>query len=778
VSALNDQRAWLLDLFADERDGLVLWFLAEDGKRLRLHQPFPVTFYAAGAPALLDEFERYLRAHYPPRPAPGLRLEHTTRRDLFAPSPLPVLAVEVLQPAAQPALFHAAAGCFPALTFYDADIPLSLRFGARAGTFALAYCRVTYAEDGRLHHLQVLDNPWELDPPAPPLRILVMEPDANPSHTRPRFLKLMWGSAVYQLPLDAERPLLVTLRSLLEACDPDLLLTTWGDTWLLPELQRLARKWRIPLPLNREPGRGLARKGEKTYFSYGQVIHRGQQVYLFGRWHIDRCNAMLWGDYGLEGVLELGRVTGLPVQTVARVSPGTGISSMQILTALRQGVLVPWHKQQAEEPRSALNLFYADQGGLVYQPLLGLHRDVAELDFISMYPSIMVHFNISPETVGPRRLAANTALIPELGLSIDRSHTGLVPKTLQPLLEKRIHLKHQAGALPAWDPRRKRYRVCASAHKWLLVTCFGYLGYKNARFGRIEAHQAVTAYGREALLRAKEAVEDLDGTVLHLYVDGLWVKKAGASQTADFQPMLDAVAGRTGLPVSLDGIYRWVAFLPSRVNQRVPVANRYFGVFQDGSLKFRGIEARRQDTPAFIARLQLDMLETLARAPDADHLWERLPDVLACLRCALDDLRLGRIPLLDCLVTQKLSRKLNEFRVPTPLARAVAQLQAVGKPVSPGERVRFLYLRGEPGVWAWDLPETPNPAALDRARYRVLLLRAAGTILQPLGISEETLTQWALSRAVAVGLPVGESLPPGRGVVNANVFSSQRASLP
>jgi len=67
-----------------------------------------------------------------------------------------------------------------------------------------------------------------------------------------------------------------------------------------------------------------------------------------------------------------------------------------------------------------------------------------------------------------------------------------------------------------------------SAHKWLLVTCFGYLGYKNARFGRIEAHEAVTAYGRECLLRAKEAAEDLGGTVLHMYVDGLWVKKDGA----------------------------------------------------------------------------------------------------------------------------------------------------------------------------------------------------------------------------------------------------------
>ncbi len=94
--------------------------------------------------------------------------------------------------------------------------------------------------------------------------------------------------------------------------------------------------------------------------------------------------------------------------------------------------------------------------------------------------------------------------------------------------------------MPAWDPRRNAYKARASAHKWLLVTCFGYLGYKNARFGRIEAHEAVTAYGREALLRAKEAAEDLGFTVLHMYVDGLWVKKDGASQVQRFP----AAAGR------------------------------------------------------------------------------------------------------------------------------------------------------------------------------------------------------------------------------------------
>ena len=104
-----------------------------------------------------------------------------------------------------------------------------------------------------------------------------------------------------------------------------------------------------------------------------------------------------------------------------------------------------------------------------------------------------------------------------------------------------------------------------------------------------------------------------------------------------------ARAGRDGYPppIALEGIYRWVAFLPSRMDERVPVANRYFGVFRDGSFKVRGIEARRHDTPPFIAAAQLRLLETLAAAdgPPADQ----LPAAVALLRDWLADLRAGRV---------------------------------------------------------------------------------------------------------------------------------------
>jgi DNA polymerase-2 len=470
---------------------------------------------------------------------------------------------------------------------------------------------------------------------------------------------------------------------------------------------------------------------------------------------------MLWNDYGMEGVLEMARLTRQPAQDAARLSPGTGISSMQFVTALQKGILIPWHKYQAETPKTAMDLLRADMGGMVYQPTIGLHRDVAGIDFVSMYPGIMVRFNISPEV--PR---AGTDLEPAPG------EPGIVPLTLAPLLNKRLALKSALLTLNKFDCRRPVYQALASAEKWLLVTCFGYLGYKNARFGRIEAHEAVTAYGREALLRAKEAAEDLDYEILHMYVDGLWVHKDGCRTPADFEALLADIAERTNLPIAMDGIYRWVVFLPSSLNDKVPVANRYFGVFQDGSIKVRGIEARRRDTAPFIVETQLAILEILAQAPDADRLEDALPKAQAYVRRQVDALRAGRVPVEKLLVSQKLSRELGEYSSPSPAARAVRQLQAAGKVVRPGQRVRFLFTLGKPGIRAWDVPDQPDIRCIDVPRYRILLERAAHTVLAPIeqsvtgGVGSGCLGDWQSCGTRLAGggsrSTGGDLRPPGR----------------
>jgi DNA polymerase-2 len=120
---------------------------------------------------------------------------------------------------------------------------------------------------------------------------------------------------------------------------------------------------------------------------------------------------------------------------------------------------------------------------------------------------------------------------------------------------------------------------------------------------------------------AKEAAEDKGYEVLHMYVDGLWVRKVGHSKVQDFDLLLDDIVSKTGLPISLDGIYKWVAFLPSRLNKKVPVANRYFGVFQSGEIKMRGIETRRHDTPLLVSKTQLEILQLLATVSSAKRVF-------------------------------------------------------------------------------------------------------------------------------------------------------------
>ena len=738
---------WLFDVYEHNEEGIVVWLIGEDGQRHRLRQSLLVTFHAYGTAVQLRTLWKYLRNQELP-----VALARVRRRDLFS-GDLDVMEIAIANPVETSLAFYKWRRAFPHITWYDTDIPLALRFAAAHDVFPLAKVQIEVNDDDWIQQITPLDSPWDLQPTIAPLRVLHIHPDTDPSRTPPEFLLVQINRKTMKIPAHPVNQLAIQLGAILQRHDPDLIISQYGDTWLFPLLTEYCQENEIEFfNPNRDPECEVLQREARSFFTYGQTVYRGQQTYLFGRWHIDECNAMMYGDYGLEGVLEQARVTGLPIQEVARKSPGAGITSLQIVKALQMGILVPYQKQQAEQFKTAQQLIAGDRGGLVSLPIVGLHENVAEIDFVSMYPSIMVHFNISPETVNVP--SEDVQMIPELEIPIDYTQEGFVPQTLRPLIEKRIQIKTKLKKLDRRDCRYPVLKARAQAIKWLLVVCFGYLGYKNARFGRIESHMAVTAYGRECLLRAKETAEDLGYRVMYLYMDGLWVQKEGISEDG-IQPLLDEILRRTGLPIALEGLYRWIAFLPSRADARVPVANRYFGVFDDGRIKTRGIETRRRDTPPWILKIQTEILETLSRLPHASWIPMVLPALIQNVALHLDDLVQQRVPIEELVIAQTLSRELDAYVVPSPAARAARQLQKAGKEIRPGQRICFVYICGLPGVAAWDLPDLPSRDQLDIARYRTLVLRAAYSVLQPFGVTEETLENWLLVKA-GYGAPVGK----------------------
>ncbi len=700
---MDEQTGWLFDVYEHPRQGVSVWLLSDQGTRIHLLMDFPITFYAAGDFKLLRQAWVFLREN--------AQLARTRRQDLFI-GERDVLRITLSRPALLANIIADLQRNFPALDYYDADIPISLRFITRTGVHLLGRCHVTH-NGNLIQAIEPLDSPWQIEHAPMPLRVMILTPSVDPAHCPPSSLKVKYERVEYSLSVNPLRPFLIGLQADLLRFDPDLILTDYGDTWLFPNLAMWCKESGQQVDVNRDREKDVLTRRANSYFAYGQVVYRGAQAHLFGRWHIDRKNAMMFNEYGLDGVLEQTRVTGLGVQEMARKSPGAGITAMQMLTALKTGVMVPMHKQQAEGRKTLTRLIQADRGGLIYQPIIGIHRDVAQIDFSSMYPSIMVNYNISPEN--------ESVGLDALSLDVTRP-SGLIPQTLKPLLEKRLQMKQMLSELSTKDCEIKSLRARAAALKWLLVVCFGYLGYKNARFGRIESHEAVTAISRELMLQAKEVAEDLGFTVLHMYVDSLFVQKEGVKDQSQFLPLLDAIRAQTKIAIALDGVYRWIAFPPSRKDARIPVPNRYFGIFQNGEIKVRGIEARRRDTPRWVANGQLKVLSYLSKAASLDEIQSYLSQAREFVEQEKRKLKAGQVPVQELIVTQSLSRALDAYRSPSSAARAAGQLQSAGREVAAGQFMRFVFVRGAERVRVWDLGV--DARMIDVKRYCEMLDRA------------------------------------------------------
>jgi len=730
---------WLFDVYPSH-DGMIIWMIDDADRPHRLRYRYAPTFYVAGDRSALEVGRQGLaRLRIP------VTCEPTARRELMSGEQIPVVAVAVHNPLAFPAAARLLAR-IPGLTLYNCDILTTRLFFYETGLFPLARCALACAGD-EAREVTLASRPEDLEYALPPLTVLRLSLEsstANPSHGRPGQLAAGVDGETVVLDGDDPADTIHSLNRLLQRYDPDIVLTEWGDSVLLPRLQDLAARTGIPLQLNRDPTHRARTRRSRSYMTYGQVVYQAGAQMLHGRWHIDLRNSFIYAESELGGLLEVARLARIPVQELARTSTGTAISSMQLQRAVRDGTLIPWQKSEPEAFKTASQLIVTDKGGLTYQPLVGLYEQVGELDFSSMYPTMMARFNISPETIGCA--CCPDSRVPEINYTVCRRRRGLVPQVLDHLLERRLYYKQRKQATTG--SQRASYDQRQTALKWCLVTSFGYLGYRNARFGRIEAHEAVTAFAREMLLRAKEVAESHGFRMLHALVDSMWLQRPGATR-ADYDALAQAVTGATGLPIFVEGIYRWLAFLPSKTHRGVGVPNRYMGVFENNATKVRGIEVRRSDVPALVVQTQERMLQRMFRCQTLQDVRAALSELLGILEESLIRLRSKDVEAAELVITNTLSQEVGEYRHNTVQAITARTLDRHGAHLHPGEAVQFILTSAGAKV-----PEDRvRPYALlgsdwhyDLEAYATLLLRAAATVLELFGYSEERLREevWSL----------------------------------
>ena len=732
---------WLLDI-TDASDGrsVLLWTKERRSGSVRSEAvAFRPPFYVAAPRAERRGLARDLRND----PLVDEVIEQTERPSLFDARPVTLLAVRPRSNRSRRALAERIdrRGNFHRYTLYDVDLT------------APQLCYLTtdlypFAPIVRRDGGWVATEPAEtVDYELPPLRLARLEVRGTGGARRPgpgdRIAEICLGPDRLEGP---EAELLRILPSAIAQQDPDVVLTDGGDALDLPWLYEGAARCGLTdaeFVLGRTPSRWTPARGARSYMSYGRVLHSAAAFNLPGRFHIDRENSFLFEDTELPGLIDAARLSRLSLQSVVRQSPGTSFSAMEIAEAIRSGVRVPWKKNRPERFRPADHLVTADRGGTILRPPVGVHDHLDEFDFASLFPQIMVRHNLSAETLDCRCCPRSPHVAPGLGYRSCTKRVGLLPRTLLPLLRRRTALKAAMRASPLGSAERRRLHGRVKMLKWILVTAFGYQGYRNARFGRIECHEAINAYARDLLAALVPASEAAGYSVVHGIVDSLWLRPRDPDRPPDPEAFAARMSERFDLPLGYEGRYRWIVFLPA-VTHGLGVPNRYYGLYEDGRYKLRGIGGRRHDTTGFVRRFEEETLALFGRARDAGSFRALLPRVLARADLFAERLKAGDWPVDELVIRHRVGQAPEAFVTFTDSVAALRQLEAAGARRGAGEVVGFVLLDRESRSFRHRVrvAELLNgDERYDAGAYLDLLARAAETLLAPLGVDRAGLLE-------------------------------------
>ncbi|MFB6252141.1 MAG: type B DNA-directed DNA polymerase [Halobellus sp.] len=687
-------------------DGRVLrWAATDDGATVTVDAAYTPRFFVAGRDPDADLDLTPLQSFYERHPD-VVETAIVSRRPGFRRDPETVLAVDVEHVDRVTALARQARR-FPAfplgdLACFNVDLSREFRYCLEAGIDP------TPAEE--LHTLR-LSVPMTATEGSPYEAVTIDERRIQGDPTE----------------------ILTAIQAAVDRRNPDILVCSRSH--LIPTLYEMASNAGVAdFSLSRWPHveyQQLAR--QSTYASYGRVGHSPARYNVPGRAIIDESNTFFYGETNLDGVLDLVSRSQKPVQELAWASIGNVLTAIQICEAHDRGVLVPWNSWRHEFYKPMGALHDADRGGFIFAPDVGVHDDVHELDFSSLYPNIICTRNVSPDVI---RCDCHSERedVPELGYATCEDR-GYLVDVLQPIIDVRDEIKAQMNREYAREsPDTDRLRELegrSDALKWILVACFGYQGFSNAKFGRIECHEAINAYAREILLTAKAQLEAGGWRVVHGIVDSIWVTPdPTVDEPDDLETLAEAITDVVDIRLEYEAHYEWVAFVPQRERQ-TGALTKYFGkVAGRDEFKIRGIEARQRSTPAFVAATQRACIERFADTRDAST-------VLTVLDTAISKLHAGDVDPQRLVERNRISKPLESYSQYTQNAAALERASDQDIAVHPGQDVEYVVVDDDRTSRDRVVLAHEDPESYDPAYYETQLVRAVESVLAPLGWDRE-----------------------------------------
>jgi len=418
----------------------------------------------------------------------------------------------------------------------------------------------------------------------------------------------------------------------------------------------------------------------------------------------------------LDFAIQLSSLTNLPLDHVMTAATGFRVEWYLIKRAQKSSEIIPRRVEQSYMPYT---------GGLVLSPKPGLHDNVAVLDFKSMYPNIMITYNISPDTYiqpGDPLPPDGVYVAPEVGYQFRKSPPGFYKEALTYLLDVRRQIRQKMKTLTASSVEYQVLDARQKAVKILTNAAYGYAGWVGARWYIKPVAEAASAWGRHIILTASQTAQQLHIQVIYGDTDSLFIKydKAKAEQLqANIQRDLK-------FEVEIGEIYRRIFFTEAK--------KRYAGLRQDGSLDIVGLEVIRGDWAEVAKKVQEHVLEIILK--------EQSPtEALEYVRGVVKDLRRRIVPLEDLVIWKTLTKPPKAYAVRAPHVEVAKMLIEKGWRLSVGDKVGYVVLSGKGPLYAHVAPYVyAKPDQIDMDYYITnQVLPAAARILNFFNVTQKEL---------------------------------------
>ncbi len=397
-------------------------------------------------------------------------------------------------------------------------------------------------------------------------------------------------------------------------------------------------------------------------------------------------------DLLMNLLVVISRIAKMPIDDIARMGVSQWIRSLIYYEHRQRNALIP---KRAELEKKSVGVVSDAvikdkkyRGGLVIDPIEGIHFNVTVMDFASLYPSIIKVKNISYETVRCPHEECKKNTIPQTNHWVCTKHNGLTSLLIGSLRDLRVnYYKHLSKSKSLSEEQRQQYTVVSQALKVILNASYGVMGAEIFPLYFLPAAEATTAIGRHTILETIKKCQELGIEVLYGDTDSLFIKNPTQEQIQD---VIDWAKKEHKVELEVDKEYRYVVLSERKKN--------YLGVTKDGKVDVKGLTGKKSHTPPFIKTLFYELLDILAKVETQDGFANAKKQITKKIIEYTKKVEDKEIPLSELAFNVMISKAPSEYVKTIPQHVRAAKLLESIREIKKGDIISYVKIINKPGV--------------------------------------------------------------------------------